>query len=366
MQNRFAYLDILRVLAVVLVMFGHYVLVGGGATSIPGVISDGYPLPLVDQGSWSIWRFEVFLINSFSTQTAILGVTLFFIITGYLMPVMLERYSRLEFLVNRIFRIFPVLLVALGMIGLFVWATQGLVFGWSNYIASFTLSYLVFGVVPVASILWTLVIEVLFYGFSAVIGKFSVYRLFAFQALILGVIVLSVKIPGSYYLMLVASQMKYMMIICVGSAIYLAERDSSWPNRVSMVFGSVVLTYLAFQFYKVGHEDSSTYNNIGTQLLALGLFLGFKFISRFDFMHKLPKPIYWMADLVYPIYLLHAAFGLGTMALVRGFTHDPYVMLLMAITSSVFASWLLHRYVEVPGIAVGKSCVRNLKVTNNS
>ncbi|ROL80497.1 hypothetical protein BLX41_07110 [Pseudomonas protegens] len=363
MQSRFAYLDILRVIAVALVMFGHYVSVGGGATSIPGIINDQYPLPLFDQTSWSLWKFEIFMIESFSTQTAILGVTLFFIITGYLMPMMLERYTRSDFLVNRFFRIFPVLFVALGIIGLFVWMAQGLVFGVSSYISSFTLTYLVVGAFPITGVLWTLVIEVLFYMCAAVIGRFSVYKLFVFQALILGVVIISVKIPDSYYLTLVASQVKYMMLICIGSAVYLAEKETSWQNKFSLVFGALVLAYLAFQFYKVGHEDVSTYNNLGTQVLALGMFLFFGLISRFDILHKLPRPIYWMADLVYPIYLLHAAIGLGTMALVRSFTNSPYVMLVAAIAAAISASWLLHRYVEVPGISLGRSYAQRLKVT---
>lgn len=306
------------------------------------------------------------MIKSFSTQTAILGVTLFFMITGYLMPLMLERYKRIDFLVNRFFRIFPVLFVALGVIGLFVWMTQGLVFGVSSYVASFTLTYLVVGVVPIAGVLWTLVIEVLFYMCAAVIGKFSIYKLFAFQALILGIVVVSVKVPDSYYFTLVASQVKYMMFICVGSAVYLAEKEESWQNKVFLVFGALVLAYLAFQLYKFGHEDVSTYNNLGTQVLALTMFLFFGFISKFDILHKLPRPIYWMADLVYPIYLLHAAIGLGTMAFVRSFTNNPYLMLVTAISAAVFASWLLHRYVEVPGISIGRSYAQRFKVTVSS
>jgi len=153
MQNRFAYLDVLRLIAVVLVMFGHFVSVGGGATVIPGIISIEYPLPLIDSSSWGMWKFEVFMIETFSTQTAILGVTLFFLVTGYLMPVMTERYSRKGFLVNRFFRIFPVLFVAMIVLGIFVGATQEIKFDVSSYLASWTLTYPIFGVVPVAGVL---------------------------------------------------------------------------------------------------------------------------------------------------------------------------------------------------------------------
>ena len=262
-----------------LVMFGHYVLVGGGATVIQGIINIDTALPLIDHTKWIMWKFEIFMIETFSTQTAILGVTLFFIITGYLMPVMLDRYTRLGFLVNRFFRIFPVLIVAMIVIGLFVGVTQGISFDLSSYVTSWTLTYLIFGTVPIAGVLWTLVIEVLFYICAAIVGKFSIYKLLFLQMILLVIILLSVKNTDIYYLKLAGIQSKYLLLICIGSAIYLAEREIRWHHKSTLVFGSAVMAYLGFQIYKIGYEDTSTYNNLGTLLLALGLFLFFYWVK---------------------------------------------------------------------------------------
>lgn len=354
MKNRLAYLDVLRLLAVVLVMFGHYISVGGGATEIPGIIDPDFLLPLYDATKWQLWKFEIFMIEQFSTQTAILGVSLFFIVTGYLIPMMMQRYTRQEFLLNRFFRIFPTLFVAVIVLGLFIWTTQGITFRPSSYFASWTLSYLVFGVVPIAGILWTLVIEVLFYICAAAIGRFSTYKLFILQSTLLVIILASIKRPDAFFLMIVATQSKYLLMICVGSAIYLAEKEINWQHKFALVFSSFVLAYLGFQMHRAVNDDTSTYNNLGTHALALAFFLFFYLVSRFDFLHKLPKVMYWLADLVYPIYLLHTAIGLGTMALVRGITDEPYLMLVAAIISTIFISWLLNKYVEEPGIALGR------------
>jgi len=366
MKHQFAYLDILSLLAVMLVMFGHYVLVGGGATEIPGIINIDTALPLIDQTKWQMWKFEIFLIETFSTQTAILGVTLFFIITGYLMSMMLDRYTRLGFLVNRFFRIFPVLIVAMIVIGLFVGVTQGISFGLPSYVTSWTLTYLVFGMVPIVGVLWTLVIEVLFYICAAIVGKFSIYKLFLLQTILLVIIFLSVKKTDVYYLMLAGIQSKYLLLICIGSAIYLAERETIWHHKFTLVFGSSVLAYLGFQIYKIGYEDTSTYNNLGTHLLALGLFLFFYCMEKFNLLHKLPKMFYWLSGLVYPIYLLHATIGLGTMALIRSITTEPYTMLVAAILVSIFISWLLNKYIEEPGISIGRMVVRRLDARGDS
>lgn len=361
MEHRLAYLDVLRLLAVVSVMFGHYVLVGGGATVIPRIINPDFSLPLIDGTKWQLWKFEIFMIETFSTQSAILGVTLFFLVTGYLMPLMTERYSRKGFLVNRFFRIFPVLFVAMIVFGVFVWATQGIKFGVSSYLASWTLTYLIFGVVPVAGVLWTLVIEVLFYACAGLVGKFSLHKLFLLQAILLAIILASTKFTSAYFLMLAAIQAKYLLVITVGSAIFLAEKEVEVNRKISLVFGSFVLAYLGFQLYKIGHEDVSTYNNLGTHLLALFLFLSFYWAGRFGIFHKLPSVLYWLADLAYPIYFLHTAIGLGSMALVRSFSSNPFVMLAVAIVSSIILSWLLHKFVELPSVARGRDLVRQLE-----
>lgn len=63
MIRRLAYLDLLRVVSVILVMWGHFVMVGGGAQVIPGIINpDLTTLPLIDQTQWHAYLLEVFLI----------------------------------------------------------------------------------------------------------------------------------------------------------------------------------------------------------------------------------------------------------------------------------------------------------------
>lgn len=363
MTNRLAYLDVLRLLAVSLVMFAHFVLVAGGATKITGIINSDFPLPLIDHSAWQLWKIEVFVVDKFSSQTGTLGVTLFFLVTGYLIPMMLERHTRRSFLVNRFFRIFPALFVAMIMLGVFVGATQGISFTLSSYLASWTLTYHVFGVAPVAGVLWTLVIEVLFYLCACILGKFSMHKLFLLQAVMLTILLVSVRFPNIFYLVLAARQAKYLLMIAVGSAIYLAEKETDWHRKILFVSGAIFVSYFGSQLYKLVHEDTSTYNNPNTYFLGLGLFLFFQWAAKLSsaIFNKLPNVFFLLADLVYPIYLLHATIGLGTMALMRSVTSEPYLLLLAAITASILLSWLLHKFIEVPGISQGRLLVKRLE-----
>lgn len=364
MKKHFAHLDVLRLISVLLVMYGHFVIVGGDAFQIPLVVAEHVKLPLFHGGDWQFWRLEVFLVETFKTQSAILGVSIFFLITGYLMPLMLERYSRMEFLLNRFFRIFPVLCVAVILLGVFLHAAQGIRFSVLSYISSISLTYLFVGVVPVMGVLWTLVVEVFFYLLACVVGKFTIYRLYALQTGLLMLIWFSYKYPAINSLMLAAVQAKYMLMICIGSAVYLVERETAWDRKIGLVGGALIISFLGFQLFNFGHVDGSNYATVGNHLLAFGLFVSFHLMGGMRSMRNFSPKILKISELVYPIYLVHAAIGLICMLFLRQFTSSPYILLLAAIFSSLFMAWILHVAVEVPGIALGRKIINKMRQRN--
>jgi len=359
-KNRIASLDLLRFISVILVMYGHFVLVGGGATVIPGVIADGIALPLIDNSIWGFWKFETLLVETFHTQSAVLGVTLFFMITGYLIPTMRERYSRKAFLVNRCLRIFPVLIAGTLIIGLFLHFAQGIDFPLSSYLGSWTLSYLIFGVVPVSGVLWTLIVEVIFYVIALLMGCFTVYRLMLLYTVLIAVILVFRTFPDYAHFALAATQAKFLLMILVGSAVFLAEREEKWRWKLALIGASLMISYMGFQLFNLAQLDTSTYTNFGTSLLALGLFLTIQKTSSAGWITRLPIIISWLADLAYPIYIVHVAFGFATMALVRCLSPNPYIMLAAAMVISIVVSAALHLCVELPGIALGREIAKRI------
>ncbi|MBQ4132426.1 MAG: acyltransferase family protein, partial [Desulfovibrionaceae bacterium] len=128
LRHNLIWLDLVRVLSILLVINAHFCSVGGFASKIPNAVGEGAPLPLLDGLNLWYCHLDWYLIRFFSTQSGILGVALFFMVTGYLMPVMMERYSRTDFLINRLFRIFPLLPASTLSIGLFLFFTQGITF----------------------------------------------------------------------------------------------------------------------------------------------------------------------------------------------------------------------------------------------
>lgn len=358
MIRRMAYLDLLRIVSVILVMWGHFVSVGGGARMIPGIINPELTaLPLIDQTQWRAYLVEIFLIETFSTQSAILGVSLFFLITVYLMPMMSDRYSRSEFLLNRFFRIFPTLLAAVAALGIFLYFAQKITFDTKSYLASITLTYLWLGVVPIAGVLWTLVIEVLFYLIVFLVGAFTLRRLVFVQAALLLIIFLGVAYRENYNIWLAGYQSRFLLFITIGSAIYLAEKEKAGLAKVATLLPSIAFSYVGFQLFKFGKVDASTYENVGTHLLLVSVFLFFYYFGPI-LIKRLPSVVSALADLVYPFYLIHAAIGFVTMVVVREYIPWPYLMLTLAILASLLVSWVLHYSIEKPAINFGRRFTR--------
>jgi len=362
MKERLFYMDILRLLAVLLVMFAHFVFVGTFAKQIPLIIDDSNnnALPLFKSDGWNLWVFDSKLIDIFHTQAGIIGVLLFFLITGYLITDMQNRYNRRGFIVNRIFRIFPALIFCVCLIGYFVDFTQGIKFSPSSYFGSVTLTYSLIGVLPIMGVLWTLVVEVLFYVVAFLIGRFNQFNLTLLQAILLFIIFYSTKLSDNNYINFMGNNSKYILFILVGVALKIAESKKDYAHKFTVVVSSIIFSYLGFKIYQFGHDDPSTYNNLGSQLLSFSIFLLLYGTQKWTlrFFRKVPVLFYKIVDLTYPLYLLHASIGLGSIFFIRNYFVNQYVILLIASMICVCFAIIIHILVEKPMINLGRSFIK--------
>ena len=361
MKNRLFYMDILRFIAVFLVMFAHFVSVGTFATKIPTVINDlnSGSLPLFKQDDWSLWIFDSKLIELFNTQAGIVGVLIFFLITGYLITTMQDRYSRNQFIINRIFRIFPALIFCTLLVGCFLFFTQNIKLHFLNYISSITLTYSFLAVEPLMGVLWTLIVEVLFYIIAFLIGRFNKSNLLFLQTALLMVVYQSTVVNNDY-LNLIATNSKYILFILIGVAIKIVESEKKYFCKLTVLASSIFFAYLSFRIYKFGHGDETTYRNIGSHLLALAIFLLFYTTQKWTLVmfRKIPTLFYKIVDLTYPLYLLHVAIGLGSVFFIRNYFDNQYVILAIAIMICVIFSLFIHFAIEKPGISLGRFLIK--------
>jgi peptidoglycan/LPS O-acetylase OafA/YrhL len=157
-----------------------------------------------------------------------------------------------------------------------------------------------------------------------------------------------------YYFKLLGTTSLYVLLILIGVSFFLVEKEPKLANRVIIVTSSVLISFVGFQFHLSTDGSIGTYETLGTHLVASGFFGLLMIAGRGFGSTRAPKFITRIADLVYPMYLLHTAVGLSTMAVIRGSFNNHFVMLAGAIFVTILVAWVAHVTVEKPFIRLGR------------
>lgn len=362
------YLDVLRCLAILLVVYCHFVWVGSEWPSIPDVINPSAKMPLLTANSLTC--FDTFLKNYFSTCAGTLGVCLFFLQSGFLVPTMMEHYGRPAFLVNRIVRIFPVMWLCIVISGLVVFLTNRITFSPGEYLLNMLLIKSTIG----GSIRWMLPMEVIFYFIAAIIGKFnfkkaliSVLSIILFMVCVMVCIVFrDLYLDKHPILDHICFILQFIPIIFIGTSIYLAKQYKSILAKIACVSFFTSLAYLSLK--KTCHyfdlENVLTYGNLWTYLIVLGLWYAICFVFEKDKLRLgsvLENIVQKVSEAGYPIYLLHVSIGLTLIEKIRFTFNNSYLILTVALFCALLVSRLVYLYVEVPVISVGKRLKKTKK-----
>lgn len=332
--NRNNGLDILRVIAVIFVSFAHFTFTAHHRTNISGINNSEV---IVKDNDWLLLIPDEFLSSNFGTYLGTLGVSIFFVTTGYLMPLMMERYTRKEFLINRIFRIYPTLIVSVLLTWIFVFLCGKSNFDFNNILHSIFLTFQFWKVEAVIPVLWTLVIEMCFYFLCFGVGVFTPVKLF----FTIFCIALFSIMANFWHFGVLEYIIKYILIILVGSALYFlhTNREEKYKNIFILIVASISW-FLVFTYT----EPNSPYSRLETIILVEIIILFFLFYS-----FKPLKFIILLSNIVYPMYLLHFTLGLTTMIWVKTFLSDnSYIMILSAYSMVFTISLIIHYQVEKP------------------
>lgn len=108
--------------------------------------------------------------------------------------------------------------------------------------------------------------------------------------------------------------------------------------------------------FKTGFSDVSTYHNFGTFFLSFLIVVVALWLARF--ITNIPVWLKLQSELVYPMYLLHVPLGLGMMLYLKNYITNPYVLILISVLFVISISYLVHKFIEVPSIACGRSFIK--------
>ncbi len=341
MRNRVGVLDSFRCIAVIMVVMFHYF---SGGASLPNY----YP-------------FKDKFLNLF--KYGYLGVELFFIISGYVIFMTLEKSeSRMFFFKKRFIRLFPLLLIC----SIITYFSQFLIdrnnsFAYIkilhpeaiNFFPSLTFSDIwiwnqIFHkkIGYIDNVYWTLAVEVKFYILSAFIYFFNKKRflynwlIFANTSMLLFLFFLKTGFYNISQVIGIFIIAKYVGYFSLGIFFYNLSKKEKIENRV------LLLTILAFiaQGYQL--------ELVEFLFLLSFLCLFIIFIYKPHFLFFLDNKFFTTIGIVsYPYYLIHCSIGLLLMfkfALLLNLSENAWLLYIFIIPILFLVSYLLHFYVEKP------------------
>ncbi len=271
-NNRFAFLDILRFCGAFIVAFSHI--------AKPDIM-ENFPI-FIGGGS---------------------GVIIFFLISGYIMPHVILRSRNIKnFLVKRCIRLFPLLILT---------AIYGLMRYSESEIKIENIKLLILGLMlPIADFIkvplilrgvdWSLRLEFIFYILIAIIyfkNTFNFRTIIFCMILLSNVTIINHLHNGKYF----DNRFVLINFILLGSLLYLIEKENFTNFKNNFItFLAFIFSISIFPLFKI-----LNFNFLLGLIFASIFFVFFYIIDHTKFKIKSNKFITFLGNISYPIYLLH-------------------------------------------------------------
>lgn len=358
--NQYKFIDALRGLAILLVI----------ATHVASIARPSFP------------TLRLIAVNG------AFGVQLFYIVSSLTLFLsahqrnQIEKRPTLNFFIRRVFRIVPLYYLAIVIYtlkngtGPNYWAPNGI--SWWQY--GLTLLFLhgwhpeaINAIIPLG---WSIAIEMTFYPFIPLLYR-KINDTGKALLLILGSLILQLVLVAVYKPFL----LQYVTGYIVQVYFYL------WFFAQLPIFGLGILAYQILRNHKPENNKS-----LGNAFILSALFLYIAFLQTSTYLNMLPtyflygiaflvltvglyfnpiklivNPItQWIGKISYSLYLVHFIF----LTEIRNWVHLDarfgktaqfalYFMILLAISSVI--SYITYRFIEVPGMNLGKKLIQKLE-----
>lgn len=365
-KSRLWFLQASRGIACLLIVYVHWVAFlinpNGNAQSIYQMPIPGtYQSPSVVEQVLVLARHLV----CFNFREVYFGLGLFFLISGFVIPLSMGKSSQIEFLFRRIFRIYPVVIVTTVLTVFLVFfartldgnATDPLPF--STVLANI---FLVRDLVQhqfVDAALWTLEVEMHFYLVCFVIGFFNGHKkaiailgvatFFCLTAYYSGRAVF-VNTRAGVLLEIAAANSGFITLMLMGTTLFNRVFNAWSFNKTALTIVFLLLAnkFCLNMYHGYGGETGEIiYSN---HILAILFFIAMMLEGdRLPYSKTLDR----LAEVSYPLYLLHGAGAYSVFYAVYKLTCSTLLSFSVAAVVTVALTLLVHTYVEKKAIKLG-------------
>ncbi len=287
-----------------------------------------------------------------------LGVGLFFLISGFVIPFSLQGTTGRGFLLARAARILPTFWAALLIEYAVIAASAAYwhrppAYGWRGYVVNGLLIETLAGQQTVDWVSWTLSIEAKFYLLAALcrplLLKGGLRLPFACAAAALG---LNAAVGGGWLPLTreLDSESIFLLVILIGTLFHAHYADRlSTRELAAGTAGMLLLMALCWRIGPLANETAARTLSLAAAVAAFAA--AYRWRARF----RPSRILDGIAAISYPLYLVHAILGFTIMSFLMLAWRLPYaVAAIAAFLACVAAATLLHRFVERPTMRWGR------------
>ncbi len=356
-QNRLANLDLLRLIAAVMVVFYHYTF-SGFAT-----------------GSWSPLAFPEL---AWLTQHFWSGVSLFFIISGFVIAYSGQNRTAYDFLVSRVARLYPafIVCVTLTAAGVALFGPAGIPefqMTLARWIAGFSIVSPAFKQPFVDGAYWSIVIEIIFYLWVTLLIAAG---LFQKRQLTIMAVWLTISLANEFMLENIAIKQLfttrfagYFVLGILSYRLFAAKRMPSLAESAIGLMAIVLSLRSDFQMHGwmlKHYSDVAAFNGPLALAKLMVMLAAINLAIRIDPVIR-ASWCYVLGGLTYPLYLIHQNLGFVAFHQLHGQT-NRWLLLASVLSVMLAIAWLVFRYVEPRGrkwiIALAGNFKRRLPMLN--
>lgn len=366
-SNKMWFLQFLRGVACLLIVYVHWLTFLLSPASVNDLVFQS-ALPAYET-PMAIVAFAnaVNRVLPFDFREVYFGLALFFIISGFIIPVSLEKGSKANYVIRRVARILPTAIVCTVVTSLVILVGRLLE---GNAVAPFSITAVIANAILVRDVvgqpfidtaIWTLEVEVHFYLICFVIGFFSGQKkALVILGMALAFLLASMALShstGPYesykpFLNLIAMNGSFLALMFVGMALYNFNAGNwSVLKTVLVVFLLMVMNNLTLQNYASTTAGIMYVNHVYAVLVFIVLLLLGEKVPYFKGMDKL-------ADVSYPLYLLHGSCGYTIFYIAYKEAHNTIFALTISLVTVLALTLIVHRTIELPSTPAGKWVAR--------
>lgn len=337
----------------------------------------GFAAPTVESAI-PIWAVASKAIQAFGGLKARfdlgeLSVALFFLISGFVIPMSLRRLAVREFAVARVLRIFPPYIASVCLLA-FVSCVIAPILGGPgradvptlHWLAQALLVFDVFSTPLLDPVSWTLLIEIKFYivcgCFATQIRKARVSELCLFFTIVALITALlqaphvanavsgSLGHGSAWQIRQLLSQLAYVSYLFCGYCFSIY-----WSKKVSLhklIFSVAAFWLLSVLIFWLGNLPIAELRRLAmSQLFAIALFGGSMFMAASFGANRI---LDGLATISYPLYTTHLIVGWAVLSWCRLHGVASWTAQAISIGLALLVAWALHVTVEAPAVSVTK------------